>query len=170
MGVGRVLLLALVAAAASLTLRLDEVLAFALPAQAQHSAEAAASPPRSRAHAALAAEPAPGAAGEDDIGAAFVEAAEALADSRVIYERGEEPSADPRMTQLTRMYAAMRPKDAARIFERLDLGVQVEVALVMRERVMAGILAEMDAGKASDLMMALAGAPRARGAARPEDL
>lgn len=68
---------------------------------------------------------------------------------------------DDRLAALVKMYQAMRPKDAARIFERLGLDVQVDVASLMRERAMAAILAEMDPKAASTLTMALAGyAPR----------
>ena len=82
---------------------------------------------------------------------------------RIVANPGETGPAnvDDRIAGLVTMYQAMRPKDAARIFERLSMNVQVEVASAMRERAMASILAEMDPKAAGDLTMALAGyAPR----------
>lgn len=73
-------------------------------------------------------------------------------------ELSPEP-ADDRIAALVKMYQSMRPKDAARIFERLDMSVQVDVASHMRERAAAAILAEMDPKAASALTMALAGQP-----------
>lgn len=73
-------------------------------------------------------------------------------------ELAPEP-ADNRIAALVKMYQAMRPKDAARIFERLDMSVQVDVASHMRERAAAAIMAEMDPKAASALTMALAGQP-----------
>lgn len=79
---------------------------------------------------------------------------------------GDPPpeSPDGRIAALVKMYQAMRPKDAAKIFEQLDIGVQVDVASHMRERAAAAILAEMNPKAASALTMALAGyAPRDAG-------
>ena len=174
MGAGRILVLALLAIAASLTLRLDDVLAAASTATAGLPEEKAG--PSSRAEAAIIAERSlnaaqsadTAAADAADIETALLEAAarRARAERAPVLLSAETPppplALDPRMVQLTKMYSAMNPKDAARIFERLDLRVQVDVALAMRERPMAAILAEMEPEKASDLMMALAGAPRKR--------
>lgn len=44
---------------------------------------------------------------------------------------------------LVAMYAAMKPKDAARIFDRLDINILVEVATGMKARTMSAIMAEM---------------------------
>ncbi len=185
MGIGRMLMLALLAIAASLTLRLDAVLAAVdiaalMPGGgATAGAATVAQMEPSRATVALR-EKDPAVDGDDlaDIEAALMAATSApqtgRPDPAVTGVAGESmptaappPSAEPRMLQLTKMYSAMRPKDAARIFERLDLPVQVEVALAMKERSMAAILAEMRPETASDLMMALAGSPRRR-AAPPE--
>ena len=59
-------------------------------------------------------------------------------------------------TSLVKVYETMKPKDAARIFEKLDLGVQLAVANRMKETKMAAILAEMDPDAAKSLTMALA--------------
>jgi len=60
------------------------------------------------------------------------------------------------MQSLVKMYESMKPKDAARIFEQLQMDVLLEVATNMKERQMAAILAEMspDAAKALTMEMA----------------
>lgn len=179
MGIGRMLVLALLAVAASLTLRLDGVLAAVdlaawLPGSETSAKAKPSKPAPSRASIAIEREKAPPAI--DDI--AELEAALLATTAKTPLQPTQTisspnrasasapsapvPGIDPRMAQLTKMYAAMRPKDAARIFERLDLPVQVDIALAMRERTMAAILAEMRPETASDLMMALAGSPRRR--------
>lgn len=59
--------------------------------------------------------------------------------------------------QLARIYQSMKAKQAARVFERLDIDVQVGVARKMRERSTAQILAAMNPDAAARLSMALAG-------------
>lgn len=60
------------------------------------------------------------------------------------------------LDQLARIYQSMKPKQAARVFERLDIEVQVGVARKMRERSTAQILAAMTPDAAARLSMALA--------------
>jgi flagellar motility protein MotE (MotC chaperone) len=50
----------------------------------------------------------------------------------------------------------MKPKDAAAIFERLDMDIQQQVALRMSDRKMAALLAEMDTDVAKTLTTRLA--------------
>lgn len=57
---------------------------------------------------------------------------------------------------LVAMYEAMQPKDAARIFDKLDLGIQVEVATGMKPRIMSAILAQMTPEAAERLTVELA--------------
>ncbi len=57
---------------------------------------------------------------------------------------------------LVDMYEAMRPKDAARIFDRLDLGILVEVATGMKARNMSAIMAQMTPELAERLTVELA--------------
>ena len=62
------------------------------------------------------------------------------------------------------MYETMKPKDAARIFNNLEIDVLLRVAKTMSPRKMAPILAEMDAPRAQELtvqMAALADRPAA---------
>ena len=57
---------------------------------------------------------------------------------------------------LVKMYENMKPKDAARIFERLDMGVLLTVAQEMNPRKMAAVLARMDPVSAQELTVELA--------------
>lgn len=72
------------------------------------------------------------------------------------------------LDQLARIYQSMKAKQAARVFERLDVDVQVAVARKMRERATAQILAAMTPDGAARLSMALASdTPRAQSQSRP---
>ncbi|MDX2223540.1 MAG: hypothetical protein SFV21_12370 [Rhodospirillaceae bacterium] len=53
--------------------------------------------------------------------------------------------------QLVRIYTAMKPKDAARIFDNLDMGILVAVVTNMKESKVAPIISSMDADKARQL-------------------
>ena len=69
------------------------------------------------------------------------------------------------------MYEAMKPKDAANIFNNLEMDVLLRVAKTMSPRKMAPILAAMDAPRAQELtvqMAALADRPAAQ--MTPDDL
>ena len=50
----------------------------------------------------------------------------------------------------------MKPKDAAKIFDELQMSVMILVAQQMKENKLAAIVAEMKPEKARDLTMALA--------------
>ncbi len=67
------------------------------------------------------------------------------------------------MRNLVLMYETMKPKDAARVFDRLAHDVLVPVVLQMNPRKMAEVLAVMSPEAAEKLTVALA--QRARGAA-----
>jgi flagellar motility protein MotE (MotC chaperone) len=54
------------------------------------------------------------------------------------------------------MYETMKPKDAAKIFDTLDINVLVKVAQAMNPRKMSPILAAMDAKPAESLTTAFA--------------
>lgn len=60
------------------------------------------------------------------------------------------------LESLVSMYETMKPKDAARIFERLDMGVLLDVVKRMQPRKMSAILAAMDPVVAQDLTVELA--------------
>lgn len=70
-------------------------------------------------------------------------------------EKEDEEAAT--LDQLARIYQSMKPKQAAPVFEQLDLDVQIAVARKMRERSTAQILAAMTPAGAARLSMALAG-------------
>ena len=69
------------------------------------------------------------------------------------------------------MYEAMRPKDAANIFNNLEMEVLLRVAKTMSPRKMAPILAEMNATTAQELTVKMAAlADRPATEMTPEDL
>ncbi|WP_372426679.1 MotE family protein [Salinarimonas chemoclinalis] len=74
----------------------------------------------------------------------------------------EDPANAEAMRRLVSMYEAMRPKDAARVFDRLALEVLVPLAVDMSPRRMAEVMAQMSPEAAERLTIALA--MRARGA------
>lgn len=55
---------------------------------------------------------------------------------------------DARITSLRKVYEKMKPADAARIFDNLDLTILLDVVRNMSERKLADILARMDSKKA----------------------
>ncbi len=71
-------------------------------------------------------------------------------------EGGKAPPLAANLRPLVVMYEAMKPKDAARVFDRLDRRVLVELVQSMNPRRMAEILAAMDPAAAERLTVALA--------------
>lgn len=63
---------------------------------------------------------------------------------------------DERFQNVVTMYESMKPKDAARVFDRLDLDVLVKIASRLKARAMAEILAAMSPEQAEALTVALA--------------
>ena len=63
---------------------------------------------------------------------------------------------EAQLKSLVKVYEAMKPKEAARIFQELDLPILIAVAERMREVKMAPILARMDPVLAKDLTVELA--------------
>jgi flagellar motility protein MotE (MotC chaperone) len=63
---------------------------------------------------------------------------------------------DNKMRSLVKIYENMKPKDAAKIFEQLDMPILMEVIERMKEQKIAPILAEMDPGKARTVTSELA--------------
>jgi flagellar motility protein MotE (MotC chaperone) len=65
-------------------------------------------------------------------------------ETRVKTEMGDRDEAETkRLKSLITMYESMKPKDAARIFDRLDMKILVEVSTRMNPRNMSAILAQM---------------------------
>lgn len=63
---------------------------------------------------------------------------------------------EDQFASIVSMYKTMKPKDAAGIFDSLEMDVLVRVAKMMPPRNMAPILAAMDRAKAEELTVALA--------------
>lgn len=59
------------------------------------------------------------------------------------------------VASMVKIYETMKAKDAARIFDTMDMPTLVEVASRMKEAKAAPVLAAMDAGKAKELSTAL---------------
>lgn len=70
----------------------------------------------------------------------------------VQYDEQEERQIE----SLVKIYEAMKPKDAARIFERLDMPVLLDVVERMKERKASAVLAKMDPAKAKSVTLELA--------------
>ncbi len=68
------------------------------------------------------------------------------------YEEHEEAN----IRSLVRIYENMKPKDAARIFEQLEMDTLLLVVERMKERKLAAIMAEMSPGKAKEVTVELA--------------
>ncbi len=77
----------------------------------------------------------------------------------------KESAASQTLKNLVTMYEAMKPKDAARVFDRLSHDVLVPVVLQMNPRKMAEVLAAMSPEAAEKLTVALA--MRGNGDQRP---
>jgi len=63
---------------------------------------------------------------------------------------------DNKMRSLVKIYENMKPKEAAKIFEQLDMEILLEVVERMKEQKVAPILAEMDPAKARTVTAELA--------------
>lgn len=63
---------------------------------------------------------------------------------------------DSEMRSLVKIYESMKPKDAARIFDELDMNILLEVVDRMSERKAAPVLANMTPTKAKDVTVRLA--------------
>lgn len=61
-----------------------------------------------------------------------------------------------RMERLVKVYESMKPKDAARIFEEIEMDVLLEVAARMKEVKIAAVMAELSPKRAQDLTIELA--------------
>lgn len=66
---------------------------------------------------------------------------------QVLLERHDDQE-EKKLSRLVRIYESMKPKQAARIFEELDLDILIDVAERMNERKFAPILARMQPKRA----------------------
>ena len=68
----------------------------------------------------------------------------------------KEASDTSRIKAVVTMYETMKPKEAAKIFDRLDLRVLIELASQIKPQLMSAILAQMSAETAERLTVELA--------------
>lgn len=61
-----------------------------------------------------------------------------------------------KMASLVKIYESMKPPDAARIFDGLDMDILIQVVIRMKEAKTAPILAQMDPARAKELTIQLA--------------
>jgi len=62
---------------------------------------------------------------------------------------------ESKLTSLVKIYENMKPKDAARIFEDLELTTLLEVAERMKERKLAPVMAQMNPERAREITVEL---------------
>lgn len=104
---------------------------------------------------------------EIDIRESLLKAAEKRVESKVDEMKGvetrisaavqqKEEADNARFKSIVTMYENMKPKDAGRIFDRLDMSVLIEVASRIKPQKMADILAQMSAEAAEKLTVELA--------------
>jgi flagellar motility protein MotE (MotC chaperone) len=74
--------------------------------------------------------------------------------------KAEQAEADKQVRTVVVMYESMKPKDAARVFDRLKLDVLVPIATAMKPARMSEILAAMTPESAEKLTVAMATKPR----------
>jgi flagellar motility protein MotE (MotC chaperone) len=91
-------------------------------------------------------------------------------EARVKTAMGNRDQAEEkRFKSIISMYENMKPKDAARIFDRLDMKILVEVSTHMNPRGMSEILANMSPDAAERLTVELANRARAEPASQAPD-
>lgn len=82
-----------------------------------------------------------------------LKALQALIESLLVQHDEQE---EARLASLVKIYESMKPKEAARIFDDLDMVVLLEVIGRMKERKSAPILAKMDPRRAKAITLELA--------------
>lgn len=84
-------------------------------------------------------------------------------ESRIKVASGAREEAEAqRFKGIVAMYENMKPKDAARIFDRLDMRILAEVATTLKPRTMSEILAQMTPESAEKLTVELANRANAK--------
>jgi flagellar motility protein MotE (MotC chaperone) len=82
----------------------------------------------------------------------------------------ENPNDSPKMKNLVTMYENMKPKEAARIFEKLDVTILVGIAKAMKPAKLSEVLAVMNPDAAQKLTVELARGVSPERAMPPSDL
>lgn len=91
--------------------------------------------------------------------ARIIEKVARLEDLRAVLERlieAHDAEQAGQIDSLVKIYENMKPKDAARIFEELDMATLLPVVERMKERKLAAIMAEMNPSKAKEVTVELA--------------
>lgn len=70
--------------------------------------------------------------------------------------KNKDEVAEARFKSVVTMYETMKPKEAAKIFDRLDIRVLIEVASQMKPQIMASVLAQMSPEAAERLTVEMA--------------
>lgn len=82
----------------------------------------------------------------------------ALADQEERMRKEQETvdtAAVDRVKGLAKAYKSMKPKDAARLFDKMDMGLLIRIAREISPRTLAPVMAKMQADKARELSLAL---------------
>jgi flagellar motility protein MotE (MotC chaperone) len=82
-------------------------------------------------------------------------------------QQQKEEADNARFKSIVTMYENMKPRDAGKIFDRLEMGVLIEVASRMKPQKMADVLAQMQPDAAEKLTVELARRSGAVAAAAP---
>ncbi len=78
-------------------------------------------------------------------------------ETRIAAATHQKDEADAqRFKSIVKMYENMKPKDAAKIFDRLDMTVLIDVASHMKPQIMSDVLAQMQPDTAEKLTVELA--------------
>jgi flagellar motility protein MotE (MotC chaperone) len=94
-------------------------------------------------------------AAEDRIDKKIAEMKALQSNVQAMLEKIDEQD-DAKIKSLVKIYETMKPKDAARIFEQLEMPVLLKVVQNMKEQKVAPVMEQMDAGKAKALTDAIA--------------
>jgi flagellar motility protein MotE (MotC chaperone) len=70
--------------------------------------------------------------------------------------KNKDEIAEARFKSVVTMYETMKPKEAAKIFDRLDIRILIEVASQMKPQIMASVLAQMSPEAAEKLTVEMA--------------
>ncbi len=85
-----------------------------------------------------------------------------------LLQKSIEGESENQYTSLVKIYENMKPKDAARIFEELDMAILLPVSERMKERKLAAVLAKMNTTNAMALTTQLAQRRTAQAEPPPE--
>ena len=94
-------------------------------------------------------------AGEQELDRKFQELSQLRHEIEQLLEK-QSAEETARITSLVKIYEGMKPKDAARIFDTLDLDILVNVMGKMSERKLSPIMAEMNDERARTITIMLA--------------